>query len=417
MKAEIISNGDEIASGKILDTNAQWLSRELSDLGITPLYHTTVGDDFDAMLGVLRIASQRADVILWTGGLGPTADDLTRQTIAKMADVPLERNEESFQHILELYKRRGHEMPPSNEIQAFQPQGAVVIRNPHGTAPGIDLTVKRTDTIPPGRLDFFRILAFPGVPSEMKEMWCDSAQQSLQDMLDGLSGHKRVLRFRSIHCFGKGESQIETLLPGLIAREHYPKVGITATQGTITLRIASEAESEEECFRIMEPTAREIYTVLGNCIFGEDDDTLQSVVCRELCVRGKTVAAVEVGTRGLLSESLAGNSESGGCFVGSLVLPPETKIEADRMIESGKRLIEAKPDGRIDYLLLVGPYPPGKPDRDRSENVFVAVADLGVDPHAGKNIIAFKTFPYVGHPGIIDDLYIKRALNLLRLSF
>lgn len=415
MQAEIISNGDEISSGKILDTNSQWLSRELADLGITTLYHTTVGDDFDAMVDVLRIASKRTDLILWTGGLGPTADDLTRQAIAKLADVPLEKNEESLRQIQEMFRRRGREMPPNNEIQAFQPKGAVPIQNPHGTAPGIDMTIKRTGDIPKGRLDFLRILAFPGVPAEMKEIWNDSVQESLREMLDVLSGQKRVLRFRSIHSFGLGESQVESMLPGLIDRNHYPKVGITATQATITLRIAAEGETEEECCRIMEPTARQIYDVLGDCIFGEEDDTLQQVVCRKLCEKEKTVAVIEAGTRGLLSESLAGTMQASNCFAGSLVLPPKVEISVDNMVELGKRFIQAvQREHRINYLLLIGPYPEGKPDRNRSEEVFVAVADLNVDPHVGTNLVAYETFAYVGHPSIIDDLYIKRSLNMLR---
>jgi nicotinamide-nucleotide amidase len=407
MQAEIISNGDELTSGKILDTNSQWLSIKLADLGVTTLYHTTVGDDLDAMIDVLRTAAERADLIIWTGGLGPTADDLTRQAIAECVGVPLEKNDDSMRLIQEMFQRRGREMPKANEIQAFQPHGAVPIRNPHGTAPGIDLTVQRKKPFKNGRLDFFRIMAYPGVPAEMKEMWQDSGQKSIQEMLDQLTGQKRVLRFRTIHSFGLGESQIEAMLPDIINRKHDPKVGITANRATITLRIASEAETEEECFKKIEPTATLIYKTLGDLIFGEGDDRLQEIVCRKLNTSGKTLAVIEAGTRGLLAEAIAGSKESPDCFAGGIVLPPKQSIDPDEMIRRGRRLFN------VDYLLLIGAYPPGQPDRTQAEETFVAVIDAR-KTGLQESVIVLQNYPYVGHPDIIDDLYVKRAMDMLR---
>ncbi|MDR2438888.1 MAG: damage-inducible protein CinA [Planctomycetaceae bacterium] len=407
MQAEIISNGDELTSGKILDTNSQWLSIQLADIGITTLYHTTVGDDLEAMIGVLRTAVERTDLILWTGGLGPTADDLTRQAIAEGVGVPLEKNADSMRLIQEMFRRHGHKMPKTNEIQAFQPRGALPIHNPHGTAPGIDFTVQRQKPFKNGRLDFFRILAYPGVPAEMKEMWYDSGQKSIQEMLDQLTGQKRVLRFRTIHSFGLGESQVEAMLPDIINRKHDPKVGITANQATITLRIASEAVTEEECFKKIEPTATLIYQTLGDLIFGEGEDRLQEVVCRKLTVLGKTLAVIEAGTRGLLAEAIAGSKELPDCFAGGIVLPPKQPIDTDEMIRRGRRLFN------VDYLLLIGAYPPGQPDRNRTEETLVAVVDAR-QTDLQKSVLVLQNYPYVGHPNIIDDLYVKRALNLLR---
>lgn len=407
MQAEIISNGDELTSGKILDTNSQWLSVKLTDIGVTTLYHTTVGDDLDAMIDVLRTAVERTDLIIWTGGLGPTADDLTRQAIAEGVGVPLEKNDDSMRLIQEMFQRRGHEMPKANEIQAFQPRGAVPIRNPHGTAPGIDFTVQRKKPFKNGRLDFFRIMAYPGVPAEMKEMWQDSGQKSIQEMLDQLTGQKRVLRFRTIHSFGLGESQIEAMLPDIINRKHDPKVGITANRATITLRIASEAETEEECFKKIEPTATLIYKTLGDLIFGEGDDRLQEVVCRKLNTSGKTLAVIEAGTRGLLAEAIAGSKEPSDCFAGGIVLPPKQPIEPEEMIRRGRRLFN------VDYLLLVGAYPPGQPDRNQTEKTFVAVVDAR-KTGLQKSVLVLRNYPYIGHPDIIDDLYVKRAMDLLR---
>ncbi|MDR1385755.1 MAG: damage-inducible protein CinA [Planctomycetaceae bacterium] len=409
MQAEIISNGDELTSGKILDTNSQWLSLELNDLGVTTLYHTTVGDDLEAMIHVLQTAMERVDLLIWTGGLGPTADDLTRQAVAQSVGAMLEKNEQSLRYIREMFQRRGQEMPKTNEIQAFQPKGAVPIFNLYGTAPGIDLTVQRKKPVKRGRLDFVRILVYPGVPAEMKGMWADSGRKTIQEMLDQMTGQKRVIRFRSIHSFGLGESQLEALLPDIVNRNHYPKVGITANQGTITLRIVSEAETEDECFKKMEPTVNLIYEKLGDLIFGEGDDRLQDVVCRKLRGLGKTLAVIEAGTRGLLAETVAGSVESEGCFIGGMVLPPKQQVTVEEMIRCGRRFFH------VDYLLLIGAYPPGLPDRNRKEETFVAVIDAGrTETDLQKVILDLRSFPYVGHPNIIDDLYIKRSLGLLK---
>jgi len=411
MHAEIIANGDEITCGKILDTNSQWLSQELEDLGVAVQYHTTVGDDLDAMVDVLRIAMNRVDLIIWTGGLGPTADDLTRQAFADAVGVPLVRDEESFRQVQGILQRRGSGMSPAFERQTFQPQGAVPIRNPRGTAPGIDLTVKRAVLcpnmpIPRDRLDGVRLMAFPGVPAEMKEMWHDSGRQTVLELVELLEGKKHIIRSRSIHSFGLGESQVESMLPGLTAREHVPKVGITATRATITLRIVAEGETEAECEQLIEPTAKRIYETLGDRIFGEGEDTLADVVCRMVKAQGKKIAVVEAGTRGLLAATLGSSAESATCFFGGVVVPQRQSMAPEKMIAIGRKMFDA------DYLLLIGAYPEGKPDRTRSDEVFVAVVDA-----AAPAILQLRNYPFVGHPDLIDDLYFKRALDLFRLYF
>ena len=410
MFAEIIANGDEIINGKILDTNSQWLSRELENLGISIRFITAVGDELPAMVDVLRIAMNRTDLVVWTGGLGPTADDLTRQAFADAVGVPLVHDNESQQQIQEIYRRRGINMPPNNNAQAFQPQGAVPIRNPRGTAPGIDFTVKRTAPIPDGRLDFVRLLAYPGVPAEMVEMWNDSGRKTIETMLESLRGEKRIIKYRAIHSFGMGESQVESMLPNLVTRGHIPKVGITATQATITLRIVADCETEAECDRLIEPTAKLIYETLGNRIFGEDEDTLPDVVCRIANTQGKKIAVVEAGTRGLLAEAFGRSAESTTCFLGGVVVPPRRPIAPDKMVEIGRKMFDA------DYFLLIGAYPKGTPDRTRSDETFVALIDAK-DSNLQTSVLQIRNFPFVGHPSNIDDLYIKRVLDMFRLHF
>ena len=410
MDAEIFANGDEITCGKILDTNSQWLSLELADLGVTTRFHTAVEDNLGDMVDALRIAMNRVDLIVWTGGLGPTADDLTRQAFADAAGVPLVENATSLQQIQEIYQRRGGTMSSNVWTQILQPQGASPIRNPNGTAPGIDLTVKRKPPIPENRLDTIRLLAYPGVPAEMKEMWNDSGRQTIIGMHEKLEGKRHIIKSRSIHSFGIGESQVESMLSGLTVRGHVPKVGITATQATITLRIFAEGETEEQCDQLIEPTAQLIYETLGNRIFGEGTDTLPEVVCRIAKKQRKYIAVVEAGTRGLLAEALGSVEESTTFFLGGIVVPPRQPIAPDRMIEIGRNMFDA------DYLLIIGAYPEGKPARARSDETFVAVINAR-DTNLQTSILRMQNFPFVGHPGIVDDLYVKRVLDLFRLLF
>ncbi len=431
MIAEILSIGDELTCGKILDTNSQWLARELSDLGIRVLYHTTVGDDLDANIDVFRIASRRADVILATGGLGPTADDLTRESIAAMLDVPLEHNAEALQSIQALFRKRGREMPSANEKQASIPRGGKAIPNPNGTAPGVDITG--------GGEKPFRIIALPGVPAEMKEMWNGTVRDELETYCQRITGRKQVIRSRSIHSFGAGESQIEAMLPDIVNRSYFPTVGITADCATITLRIQSQAATEAECFEQMEPTARLIYEKLGPLVYGEGDHTLADVVCELLEKRNQTLAVMEWGTRGLLDDAVASSPHSANVFRGGLIvrsadalksairfsssLAEEQEIPAD----FSETTLEKNPElnGQIvalmcrhalkifhsDFSLAIGPYPDGGKN---GVPVFVGFGAIG---QSGVATVLTESHPYGGHPAIIDDLYTKRALNLFRLKY
>ena len=288
---EIISIGDELTIGKILDTNSQWLSRQLTELGIRVMYHTTVGDDVAAMLDVLHKAVARTDLVITTGGLGPTADDLTRQVIAEMMGVPLIYHDELLQTIRKLFESRGRVMPESNAIQACLPEGSVAIPNPNGTATGIDATLRQNDRE-------VRLFALPGVPAEMREMWHGSVEQRITNKISrGL-----VIKSRSIHTFGQGESQVEQMLPNLTSRNHDPRVGITADDVVISLRIVAERESDAACDAAIEPVAALIYERLGDLIFGEDADTLTGVVIAELRRRNETLGTVEFGTGGIQTQ-------------------------------------------------------------------------------------------------------------------
>jgi len=184
MHAEIIALGDEITSGQLLDSNSQWLSLRLEELGIRVLYHTTVGDEHEAITDVFRRAIDRADVIIATGGLGPTADDLTRQAIADATGRRLVMDDEALAHVRGIFARVNRPMPPKNEVQGLLPEGARMIHNPHGTAPGVEMTISRSGI---GDCHFS---ALPGVPAEMREMWHGTLEAALRE----IGGGKSVVR-------------------------------------------------------------------------------------------------------------------------------------------------------------------------------------------------------------------------------
>ena len=363
MQAEIIALGDELTCGQRLDTNSQWLSQQLGDCGIRVLFHTTVGDELDAGCEVFRQAIRRADVIVSTGGLGPTADDLTRECIANACGVDLVRDEAVLDQIRALFARRGREMPPRNAVQAMFPRGSRVIPNPHGTAPGIEILVPRDGRSPA------RIFALPGVPAEMREMWTATVQPALA----ALSGpDRRVIRHRTIHCYGTGESAIEAMLPDLIRRGRIPAVGITASKATISLRITADGPTPEACQAAMQPTADTIYQCLGDLVFGEDGDTLQDVVVRLLAQRRQTLATVECGSGGALAEWLSNADPGLRVFRGGWVLRDSASIAgalgiAGHAAESHRPLTETgvqslaaacRANFQTDYALALGPFPP-----------------------------------------------------------
>ena len=398
MIAEVISIGDELTSGQRLDTNSQWLSERLGEFGIRVLYHSTVGDDLAANIDIFRQAAKRAQVIVCTGGLGPTADDLTRQSIAEATDTELHLDEGALDHIKSLFARRKREMPESNIIQAKFPEGSRIIPNPHGSAPGIDMDVQIDDR------PKSRVFALPGVPAEMREMWFGYVEENIGSML---GEDRQIIRHYRVKCFGAGESDLEQMLPDLIRRGRQPSVGITVSQATITLRITARAGSEGECFESMKPTIATIEECLGDLIFGEEDEELQHAVIRQLTDQGKTLATAEWGPGGLMSNwlsELESDRYLGGIVVQSKQILATLGIEQDGSDgELAKSLAEvARRNADADFGLSVGPFPA----RDEGDVHFgLAVRD--------QRPLSISS-PFTGHPDILKARAVKQALNLLR---
>lgn len=411
MRAEIISIGDELTSGQRLDTNSQWLSQRLGELGIPVVYHTTVGDDLGPITRILRQAVERADVVIITGGLGPTADDLTRDGIAEATGCPLALDEAVLAHIHDLFARRKREMPPANRVQAFFPKGSRVIANPHGTAPGIDIDVPREGR-PPAR-----IMALPGVPAELREMWYASVEPAL---IEATGEARTTIRHRQIKCFGVGESDLEQMLPDLIRRGRSPTVGITVHQATITLRITAEGKSAEACYAAMQPTVATIYECLGDLIFGEEDDELQHAVTRMLVQTKQKLVTVEWGSGGLLADWLSEAADATSTYLGGIVVRDERLLTAAAGVPlslvsqhgvSSIPVVEALARGcrercGADFALAIGPFPSRDTTLQSSGDVHFALAnDRGVQS---------RSSPHLGHPDILKARATKQALNMLR---
>ena len=289
MRAEIISIGSELVSGQSLDTNSQWLSRELADLGISVALHTTLGDILADHVAVFRAACDRADLVVVTGGLGPTQDDLTREALAECAGVQLVEDPDSLAAIAAMFARRNRVMSERNRTQAFFPEGAKPLPNPVGTAPGIWMRIGRT-----------AFACLPGVPSEMKLMFRDRVVPVLREERFVES----VIVHRKINLFGKGEAEIEAQAMDLTVRGRIPEVGITAHDATISFRITARATTEEEANSLIEPTAQLIYERFGSLILGEGSVDMPQSVLAEL-VRGKaTLATAESCTGGLIAHMI-----------------------------------------------------------------------------------------------------------------
>ena len=248
MNAEIVTIGSELLLGQIVDTNASWIAQRLAENGVNLFYKTTVGDNFDRMTAILDSALERADVVITTGGIGPTQDDLTREAVASVTNRKIVTDPQSLEEINQRFRRRGFILTKNNEKQATVPEGATVIRNPNGTAPAFLVEDPRGV-----------IISVPGVPFEMKWLIENEIIPYLRQKFD----LNQVIHYKLLKVSDLGESNVDHLIGHLIAESSNPTVGVLAHPGQVDVRIAALAEDTAEADKLIEPVAKEARRLLG----------------------------------------------------------------------------------------------------------------------------------------------------------
>lgn len=313
MSAEIICVGTELLLGDILNSNAQFLAQQLAALGIPHYYQTVVGDNPDRIKQVLEIAAKRSQILIFTGGLGPTPDDLTHETIADFFGVPLVERREILEDIKRKFASRGRQMTPSNRTQALLPQGAEILPNLAGTAPGIIWK-------PYPKL---LILTFPGVPGEMRRMWQETGIPYLKNQ----GWAKEIIHSRMLRFWGIGESALAEKVTSFLNLSN-PTVAPYAGDGEVRLRISAKAESAAAAMKLIEPVEQQLRQIAGLDYYGADDDTLASVVGQLLRDAGEILAVAESCTGGGLGHLLTSVAGSSHYFPGGII-SYDNQVKAD----------------------------------------------------------------------------------------
>lgn len=406
-RAQIISIGSELTTGMTVDTNAAFLSAELAKMGISTEQHVTVSDDLPAITASIAQAVDACEIVLVTGGIGPTADDLTREAVAKVMNVDLELRPECLEQIEAIFRKLDRRMNDANRRQAFIPEGAAAIANTCGTAPGIKaITGKAT------------VFVMPGVPSEMKTMFA----RDVAPVLMGRAGG-RVIANRILHCCGAGESDIGAALNDLMQRGRNPSVGTTASHGIISVRMWAHADNQKNAREMLDHTESEVRTALGKLIYGTGEETLADVVGQMLKSKRKTIATAESCSGGMLAAAITATPGASDYFLAAVVTysnrtkTSELNVEPELIEEHGavsEQVAVAMANGcrqhsGADYALSITGIagPSGGSVQKPVGLVYIGLADAA-HTHAHR-------FVFSGSRQVVRDRSIKTALNLLRL--
>ncbi len=410
MDAVILSIGTELTTGQQVDTNAAWLSAELTRIGIRVVGHITTGDDLGHIRAAISPVLDGPQVVILTGGLGPTPDDLTRYALAEAIGEPLEENAEALGRIRALFERLQRPMSEANKVQAMIPRGCDVIPNERGTAPGIWYHGDDAD-----------LFALPGVPAEMKAMFLASVAPALGPRVGARCGREARLM-----CFGISEAKTGELLGGLMSRDRNPLIGTTASRGIISVRITAQGKGESEAKRLAAADLAEVRRRLGAAVFGEGDDSLELAVARLLERHGRTVATAESCTGGLLAKRLTDVPGSSAYYLRGYIsysneaksdqldVPPELIAEHGAVSEPVARAMASgcRTAANADFALattgIAGPgggTPPDKP---------VGLVYLGFAAPATVEVKRLLLGEHLTRDEIRDRA-CNAALNLLRL--
>ncbi len=391
MKAEIICIGTELLLGQVVDTNAAFLAGELAGLGIDLYHKTTVGDNLDRMTLSLKLAWERSKLLILSGGLGPTQDDLTREAVAGLLNEKLVFNEEAWQQVKAYFEKTQRSIPESNRRQAMFPTSGRVIPNHLGTAPC--LLVEK---------DNHYLIALPGVPSELTGVWEFQVRPYLRQLL--LSENNPVLTSRILRIVGIGEAALEEKIMDIITNQTNPTVAPYAGKGEVALRITAKSHSKHDNLSSIAITEAKIKERLGKYIYGTDSDNLETVIGRILKASGRSLAIAESCTGGLVAHRITNVPESSAYFRGgvvcysnqlkvNLVGVPETIITAKGAVsqETAAAMaggIRLKTGAEIG-LAITGIAGPGGGSSEKPVGLTFLAIDI-----AGQTMVEKRIFPY-----------------------
>jgi nicotinamide-nucleotide amidase len=304
LRAEIVTIGTELVQGLIVDTNSAWISRRLASVGVPVDFHTSVGDDEARIEFAVRLAASRSDLVMIAGGLGPTADDITRDMLARIAGKKLVLHQPSLDLIASMFARWGRQMTENNKTQAFLPEGSEVIENHNGTAPGFCMKIGRAE-----------VQVFPGVPHELYAMVDEFTIPRIRaaQVVPG------VIKMRRLLCFGPGESAIDQKVRHLMALDRNPNVGLLVHDYVITVKITAHGSSEPEADAMIAKDEKDVRAILGDIIFGVDDERMSDVAARELIRRRLKIAIAESCTGGMIAGMLTDVSGVSAAFLAGVV--------------------------------------------------------------------------------------------------
>jgi nicotinamide-nucleotide amidase len=405
--AEIVSFGTELLLGELVDTNVAWLSARLAALGVSVYRHTTVGDNMERVIAALQEAASRADLVLTTGGLGPTSDDVTNESLGLATGREMVEYPEARRHVDEMFARFGREPTASNYKQALFPEGSELIPNPVGTAMGALLEHDGT---------LFATL--PGVPAEMERMFEETLEPLIKERSEG------AIVSRTLHFSGIGESALAEKVQDLLDASN-PTVAPLASAGKVRLRITTRATTIEEAEEKIEPVAEEILDRLGKYYFGEDDETLESALARLLTERGATLALAESCTGGLLAKRLTDMAGSSAYFMEGLVtysndakerllgVPHDLLMEHGAVSEPVARAMAegVREDAGTDYGLSVTGV--AGPDGGTEEKP-VGLVFVGISDEDGTTVERLDLSAFRRSREVIRERSTNRAFDLLR---
>lgn len=375
--AEIITIGTEILLGEIVDTNARFIARSLRDAGIDLYRKTSVGDNSSRISLAIQQSMERCDIIITTGGLGPTVDDPTREAIALAMGTEAEFRPDLWDQIQARFKRFGRQPTENNRRQAYVPQGAMAIENPVGTAPAFIVETEQK-----------AIISLPGVPREMEFLM----NQAVLPYLRKRYKLKGIIKARVLHTAGAGESQIDDLI-GDLERLSNPTVGLAAHSGQVDVRITAKADTEAQADEMIQRIEEDIRKRLGTWIYGVDHDTLEKIALRTLSEKGWSLAVVLAGLGSELIQRLAAAE---GPFVGGEVLT--STPDPEQLVEITSRYCN---NSGADVGLGVALYP-GLEKQD--------VSLVLITPEGKKKFIR----PYGGPPEYAPRWALHHSLDLIR---